>query len=345
MKTITICGGGSLGHVIGGWLAAKGHAKVNILTNHPDKWKSEISIETPNGDLLNGVICKIDNNPQEIISEADVVLFCLPGFLIRQELLRIKPFLNIKTYVGCVFSSTGFFFEAKSILSDKQPLWGFQRVPFISRVEKYGSFAHLLGYKSLHKVSVENVSYTEKIIFVKLLQKWFESPVKLLNNFYEASLSNSNPLLHTARLYTMFGGKNEGRIYARMILFYKEWTEEAADIYIKMDEELFKLLKKLPVSDDFLPSVLAYYESVDAKSLACKLSSIQGFKCITSPMKQIESGWIPDFDSRYFKEDFPYGLRYIWKLAHENGICCPTIDKVYQWGIDKLNCNRSVNYT
>lgn len=146
----------------------------------------------------------------------------------------------------------------------------------------------------------------------------------------------SNPLLHTSRLYTMFGGENEGKVYSRMQLFYEEWTEEAASLYIKMDEEFFRLLKVLPVTEGYLPTALDYYDSYDAKSLAEKLSSIKGFKGITSPMVKVDNGWVPDFSSRYFTEDFPYGLKYIWQLAHKEGISCPNIDKVYAWGMCKI---------
>lgn len=337
MKIITICGGGSLGHVIAGWLSARNHARVNILTNRPEKWSHEIAVDTPNGEILNGKIAVISKNPGDVIPLSDVVLLCLPGFLIKDELERIKPYLGIRTFVGSVFSSTGFFFEAQTVLKAEQPLWGFQRVPFISRVDEYGKSAHLLGYKSSYNIAVENVSDQAKMNFASMMQDWFERPVALLKNYYEVSLTNSNPLLHTSRLYTMFGGNNDGRVYSRMICFYEEWTEEAADLYIKMDAEFFTLLKVLPVTDGFLPTVLDYYESRDAKSLAAKLASIEGFKGIPSPMKQVKDGWIADYESRYFTEDFPFGLKYIWHLAHENGISCPNIDKVYEWGMSKIN--------
>lgn len=268
---------------------------------------------------------------------SDVVLICLPGFLIKEELEKIKPYLSPKAYVGCIFSSTGFFFESKDILNEKQPLWGFQRVPFISRVEEYGKSAHLLGFKDEYKIAVENVSDEDKVAFASMIQEWFERPVRLLKNYYEASLTNSNPLLHTSRLYTMFGGENEGRIFPRIPLFYEEWTEAAADLYIKMDEEFFRLLKVLPVSDGFLPTALAYYESHDAQSLAKRLSSIQGFKGIITPMVKVCEGYVPDYNSRYFTEDFPYGIRYIWKLAHDNDVSCPNIDMVYKWGMSKIS--------
>lgn len=335
MKKICICGGGSLGHVIAGWLSARKHAEVNILTGRPEKWNKEIFVDTPEGEILKGQIDKISSKPEDVIPESDVVLLCLPGFMIAKQLEAIKSALLPTTLVGSVFSSTGFFFEALSILDDKQPLWGFQRVPFISRVNEYGKSAHLLGFKNSHNIAIENVSNNQKVEFCMMMQEWFERPINILQNYYEASLTNSNPLLHTSRLYTMFGGENEGKIYDRMILFYEEWNEAAADLYIKMDEEFFRLLSVLPVSEGFLPPVLEYYESHDAKSLAAKLGSIQGFKGITSPMKQDDHGWIPDFQSRYFTEDFPHGLRYIWQLAHDNNIDCPNIDMVYEWGMNK----------
>lgn len=53
-------------------------------------------------------------------------------------------------------------------------------------------------------------------------------------------------------------------------------------------------------------------------------------------MIEIDGLWKPDYTSRYFIEDFPYGLRYIWQLAHNNNIICPNIDMVYEWGITKV---------
>ena len=202
----------------------------------------DICVDTPDGLTLRGKIERISNQPSEVIPGADVVLLCLPGFMIEQQLRLLKDYLLPQTFVGSVFSSTGFFFEALQILDAHQPLWGFQRVPFISRVETYGQSAHLLGYKEAHNIAVEQVGEADKRAFAELMATWFERPVRLLHNYYEASLTNSNPLLHTSRLYTMFGGDNEGRTYERMLLFYEEWTEEAADLYIKMDEEFFRLL-------------------------------------------------------------------------------------------------------
>ena len=54
-------------------------------------------------------------------------------------------------------------------------------------------------------------------------------------------------------------------------------------------------------------------------------------------MKRVEEGWIPDFESRYFTEDFPFGLQYIKSIAEQNDVLTPTIDKVLAWGLSKIS--------
>ena len=82
--------------------------------------------------------------------------------------------------------------------------------------------------------------------------------------------------------------------------------------------------------------MLEYYESTDASSMTKKISSIPAFQTITSPMKQGDGGWMPDFSSRYFTEDFPYGLRWIKELSERNYLNLPVIDMVYKWGIERI---------
>ena len=228
-------------------------------------------------------------------------------------------------------SSTGFFFFAHKILGPEAALFGFQRVPYIARVKEYGSKALLLGYKDSLVAALENIPDREG--FRAKLQELFETKVNLAGNYLEVSLSNSNPILHTGRLYTMFKGR-ENEVFDHNILFYKEWTDEASQKLIDMDAEFFRLLGKLGISS--IAPLLEYYESTDAASLTRKISSIPAFQAITSPMVQVEGGWKVDFGSRYITEDFPFGLRWIKELAEENDIPTPVIDEVYNWGTNRI---------
>lgn len=328
---ICICGGGNLGHVCAGFLANRGNL-VSLLTTKPERWNSELEIVAPDG-VLTGKLTLISSNPEEVIPQAEMVLVCLPGFAIHDELEIIKPHLSNKAIVGTVVSSTGFFFEALKVLSADIPLFGFQRVPFISRIIEYGKKAELKGYKESLHVAIENTS--EKESFREKLEKLFEKPVTLADNYYEVSLSNSNPLLHPSRLYTMWKDWQPGIVYPRNPQFYAEWTNEASTLLIKMDDEFQQLLKVLGLKPGRIPTILNYYESTDAITLTKKLHNIRAFQGIPSPMKKVRSGWIPDFTSRYFTEDFPYGMRFIVETAHEQNVEIPTIEEVYQWGLKK----------
>ncbi len=333
---ICICGGGNLGHVTAGFLSAQDDLQVSLLTTKPERWSQYLEVVDVNGKTYNGKLDRVSSDPNEVIPGVDIVLVCLPGFAIHDELCSIVPYLDNKTWVGTVVSSTGFFFEAMNVLSKIQPLFGFQRVPFISRIINYGHVAELKGYKESLSVAVEQTDKKEEVRAT--LEKLFMTPTKLLNSYYEVSLSNSNPLLHTARLYTMWKDWQPGISYDRNPEFYCDWTIKAAELLIAMDEEFQALLKKIGLKEGAIPPVLQYYESTDAESLTRKLHSIPAFKGILSPMVVNQFGmYEPDFKSRYFTEDFPYGMRFIEETARKYNVSIPIIDTVYNWGIDKID--------
>lgn len=334
IRNIVIVGGGSLGHVTAGWLSAGGY-RVSVLTRRPAEWSINPVINTPDGKLT-ASLHKVSDRASDIVPEADVVLLTVPGYANASELEAIRPFLREGCFVGAVFASSGFFFDALGMMPETVRLWGFQRVPFISRVKSYGHEANLLSSRAELNIAVERASESEKEEFRKWIEDAFKTPTVLRKSYLEVSITNSNPILHTARLYTMFHDWTEDKRWDHNILFYEEWTVEAARLMIEMDAELFKILEHLPVDSSYLTPLLEYYESHDALSLKKKLASINGFKGITSPMKQDERGWYPDFSSRYFTEDFGFSLKYIWELAKRHHVDTPNIDMVYDWGKSKI---------
>ena len=48
-------------------------------------------------------------------------------------------------------------------------------------------------------------------------------------------------------------------------------------------------------------------------------------------MKQVENGWIPDFESRYFTADFPWGIKVIKEIAIMFDVMTPNINKIWNW--------------
>lgn len=323
MKKICICGGGALGMVVASVLSHTREVAVCMLTAHLQQWSKSIETVDSAGKVYQGVLEKVSDRAAEVIPQSDIVLLCLPGFLIEKSLRQIAPFITNQA-VGSIVSSTGFFFQAHRIFPKTVSLFGFQRVPYIARVREYGHSADLLGYKQQLYMATENLPED----FEAMWSKWLQTPVAHMSNYLEASLSNSNPLLHPARLYGMWHDWS-GEAYKEQMLFYAHWDELSSEVYIAMDEEFQRLCMTVGV---VIPSVLEYYESTDAVSLTRKLRSIAAFQTIKAPMKQTENGFVPDFESRYFMEDFPYGLQIIKDLAQIQQIKTPMIDKVLMWG-------------
>lgn len=333
---ICICGGGGLGHTCAGVLSNRYNVTVDLLTNRPEKWNHEFVVNIPDGQPLIGKLDIITDKPEVVIPQADIVFLCLPAFRVEDEIIRLKPYLREETIVGAVFGCTGFFLFAHKNLPSYTKLFALQRVPYVSRVVEYGKEANLLGYRDKLILAVENVQDREQ--FRTCVEVLFGESVELAESFYEVTLSNSNPILHTGRLYTMWKDW-DGKPFDHCSLFYNEWTVETSEIEIEMDKEFFALLKALNVSTNHIESLLEHYESSNAEGMTAKLRSIESLSTILSPMKQVEGGWVPDFESRYFIEDFPFGLRTIYDLALANGIACPFIQKVYQWGMSVCNTN------
>jgi len=323
MKTVCICGGGALGLVVASVLSHTREVAVRVLTAHPQQWSKSIEAIDTAGKIYQGELERVSDRAVDVIPQSDIVLLCLPGFLIEKSLRQIAPFVTNQA-IGSIVSSTGFFFQAHRIFASSVSLFGFQRVPYIARVREYGHSADLLGYKQQLYMATENLPRDYEAMWAE----WLQTPIAHLSNYLEASLSNSNPLLHPARLYGMWHDW-KGETCNDQTLFYAQWDELSSKVYIAMDEEFQKLCCKVGVK---IPSVLDYYESTDAVSLTRKLRSIVAFQTIKAPMKQTEKGFVPDFESRYFTEDFPFGLQIVKDLAQTHQIETPVIDRVLLWG-------------
>lgn len=339
---VCVCGGGNLGHVVTAFLAQQPDIDVTLLTRSPQRWSHDLTLRMPDCTEHMCHVSQITSDAAKAIPGTDYVIMCLPGFAFADEMRLIAPHLSTSTVVGSLVSNTGFFFEARKYLPARTILFGLQRVPFISRTLTYGSMAHLMGTKSMLYACVTgndgdapSPARSENVRAV--LQHLFSTPVSLLGSIYEASLSNSNPLLHPSRMYSMWYDWDGTRPYDSNCLFYEGWTDEASELLIGMDSEFFRLLNVLPVRKGSITPILEYYESTDAPSLTRKLRSIQAFHGIMSPMRQVEGGFVPDLSSRYFTEDFLLGLAMIHRLAEEHHVSAPIINRVYAWGMGLLD--------
>lgn len=332
--SLCICGGGGLGTVIAGIAASNGY-DVNILTSRPSEWEYSVTVLDKNGRKYNGTLNKISANPAEVISESDIVLFCLPGSVINDELIKIKSFLRKGAVVGSVFSCTGFFIMAIAQLGENVRLFGFQRVPFIARVKEYGHTALLLDYRKSLNVAFWGVTNPDELR--QQLEGILITPINVLEHVLQVTLTNSNPILHPSRLYSMLKNYHQSQSFETVPYFYRDWTNESSQTLIDCDAEFQKMLSHLGLQSSVTPPLLEYYESWDASSLTRKIASIESLKELRVPMIKSDSGgYIPDWNNRYFIEDISYGMMLIKFICQERGIETPHIDQIITWFQEKI---------
>jgi hypothetical protein len=98
-----------------------------------------------------------------------------------------------------------------------------------------------------------------------------------------------------------------------------------------MDREVHEILSNIPLDLSGIIPLLQHYGVEDAAALPRKISSIASFKGIPTPMLTTADGFVPDFQSRYFTEDIPYGLLIIKGVAEITATATPAIDTILTW--------------
>ena len=330
MIRVCICGGGSQGHISAGVIGSNSNYCVSILTRKPTLWSHQFKTVDLDGKEYLAQLDVITDKPEEVIPMADVVLICLPGYAICDELKKIKPYISENTIIGSVFAGSGFFLDVQKVLGKSVKAFGLQRVPFTGRPLEYGHSARLKGYKPYLKVATINIDNQTEI--VNLLLDWYHTPVYGLSHYLEATLSNSNPLLHPCRLYVLFKDWTPERIYKTIPFLYdKDWDDESSSLWVACDNELSEIIARLPVNRTEVPTVLEYYGCENIEQLTRKMQSIIPFRGVQPHMIEVEGGYKLDTAHRYFIEDIPFGLVLIKSFAELLSVSTPFIDKVLYW--------------
>ena len=328
---ITIIGGGNIGTLLLGDLSTYRGVTLQLLTSKPEQWSHDIDVYDQGGKLeYSGHIDRISDRPEEIISNADLIISTVPSHIFPQIMEKIKAYIRPGTWLGVMPGSGGCEFICQDLLAKGCILFGFQRVHGIARIKEYGKSVYDLGKKKKLFIAAIPSHKTEDICAV--LGDLLKIECRVLPNYLNVTLTPSNPILHTTRLYSMFHDYREGIYWEEPIGFYDEWTDEASRLLLACDQELQTLcgeLKGLDLSG--VRSLRQHYEAATPEQMTAKIRSIKAFKGIKTPMIKTESGYLPDYGSRYFLEDFPYGLCIIKSFAEVLKLKTPSIDQILHW--------------
>lgn len=320
-----ICGGGNIAHSVAAALAC--FRPVAVLTRQPEKWSSRLVIEWEDGKFQE---CKhpiFSTSDASIVSGAKFVFICLPRFAIDDLLLKIDAHIKAGQVVVFCPAPAGLSEVVRRFSARGVGVIGLQRVPYVARIKEYGRCVWMGAIRS------ENRFASSSAELAALWKDYFEGHFVggracPLNSFLTLTFSNSNPLLHPSRLVELLRNGKDG-VYSKCPYFYAEWTDRSSELYVNADAEMFEVFKAFSseaAAADY-ESALSHYESSTPAELTRKIRGIASLRPILAPWKQLDSGlWAPDFSSRYFTEDIPFGTKVIQKYARKVGVKTPTID-------------------
>ncbi len=326
---VTIIGGGNIGTLMAAEISHKGN-EVTVYTSSPQKWSKEISVYDVNNEyLFTTELSCITDSLKDAVTDAEMIFVTFPAQMFNSVAEDLLPYINDKHKIGVVPGSGGAEFAFKKLIDKGATLFGFQRVHSIARLKEYGHSVYMLGRKD--ELQVAAIPSKETAGIAATVSEMFELPCVCLPNYLSVTLTPSNPILHTTRLYSLFKDYSFGMIYPAEILFYESWDNASSEILIKCDDELQQLCNVIPLDLTTVKSLKLHYESPSAEKMTAKISGITAFKGIKTPMVAEGNGFAPDLNSRYFTSDFCFGLKILRDVASLFGIATPGMDTVWNW--------------
>jgi len=328
---VTVIGAGNIGLQLAVILSAKGY-RVTLVTSRPSSIIQDLQIRDIDAEkTIAAKIYKITDSYEVGVSTANCLFITHPAMMFMDTAKKIEPFVKRGLYIGIVPGTGGAEYAFKQCLEKGAVLFGIQRVPSVARVSIPGQLVSVQGYRKELKLASIPIDKTDYLC--DFISDIFSIPCKPLPNYLNVTLTPSNPILHTSRLYVLFEHYCQGTRYARNPLFYGEWDDESSRTLLACDEELQAVCSHIDLDLSDVISLKIHYENDTIKGLTQKISSIESLKQLLSPMKKTDNGWIPDFNSRYFLADFNYGLSIIQQIARIFRVPTPTIDLIMEWYI------------
>lgn len=338
---VCVVGGGHIGTTLAVYLKHYNPVnKVSLYTRRPEEfndiikcndWERALSFEER-------IDC-ISSNPSVAAKNADIIFIALPHFAVEKAFKDIAEHVSNTAFVGVIPGGGGCEFYFGKYFNESKSLFGFQRVPFTAKLERYGEETNLKSWKPFSVVG------TQKSNRVKQVCDIIEDcglKTKMAENYLSIALTPTNPILHTSRTYEIFSAYNKDHVFKDKCKFYVGWTDEASKTMLAMDQELHSVLERITELDtSAIRPLTEHYEAPTIQKMTEKINSIATFQTVYAPMKRTngDNGFVADLTSRMFIEDFPWGLAIIRSYAEIIGTKAPVMNKLLRWYADYIGLN------
>lgn len=327
---VTIVGIGNIGTQFAICAARAGH-RVTLFSSHKNTISKELTMVGEHDKVLAiQTMDTITDDPDTAFSQADLIISTVPAFAIENLSKTLEPYFRKDLMVMLVPGIGGGEVWFTRLIEKGGILLGLQRVPSVARLKEYGKCVQTIGYRN--DLYVAAIPHSQVNKGIEVMEDFFHIKTHALPGWINLTMTPSNPILHTTRLKTMFENWNPDVYYPEIPLFYEGWTDEASRLLFACDDEVQHLITKMPeLRPEQVRSLKEHYESDTPEALTRKIRSIAGFKGIETPMISCVEGYQPDFSSRYFTADFPFGLEILIQIADLFDEEVPNMKETLAW--------------
>lgn len=322
---VLVMGLGAIGHTVVATVKAD---QIDVLVSK----KIDITtIASTDGKYEN----KVDNvytyNEMEVI-DYDYLFVTLPYQYKINRVKEVLPRVTERTTIVFIPGNQGILSYMPEEIY-KHEIILFERVIHISRTEEYGSLVRITGTKeNMHIAYSKGVNKSE-----------FEALFPQVTNFMsdhhliDISMVSSNAVIHNPRTYRAF--KTE-KLFGEEFYFYKTWTDEDSDLFIKLEKEVMAINQAIEVKEGFKIKYYSMFqhfgvdeENPSASELTKKIANNKAFETITFfAANESELAM-----NRYIVDDMVIALRFYRALAKAYKVQTPLMDYMYEFGTSLLN--------
>lgn len=338
IRTVCIIGAGNVGHYLMAFLGSDKDLTVNVFTPRPEGFGDRVeSLNVQTGEVTVGRLGRVSADPADVIPSADMILFAVPSNVYQQDLELIWPFVDEGTVLGFIPGTGGVEFLAYRFIKEKHcAVFGTQRVPSGTKVAERGKRVNALEKRRdirvasiPARINADICSFIGSTLGIKTVD---------LTDYLAVTFTPSNPILHTCRLYGLFHDYQEGDSWSRILSFYKEWSLLSSEMLLGCNAELQTCCRLLDAFDlSQVASLTEHYEiwtapgETDVERMTNKIRSLLYMKDNAPMCANAEGRYVPDFSTRYFTEDFPFGLAILRDFCDACGVEAPYMDRVLSW--------------
>ncbi len=353
--TITICGAGRTGHSNAILFKQKSNVVVKVLTNNADlacqytASPQEIKAEISGDNNISAFIDLITTDVAAALKDTDLIIITVPANARESLLEKISPWIprDKAVYLGAIPGFCGFDWLANKHYGKNSNviIWGMKDVPHTAFELVPGKSVKIGGSKSkLYVATSQEVSNTSRKQLTETLNYLYGTPVEVLQNYLEITLTPGNPIMRSSALYGLIGPDAQwaNRAFSWPICWWSESTELAAYYLSKMDEENQRIKKAIEhkmhvdlssVKPLRIEIIEAYGDQIsDQSTMWSVLKTNKAYSGIQAPLVYEEGkGYFIDMQSRAFKEDIEYGLALLVEIARRLNVSVPVMEEVLAW--------------